>query len=68
LGVDPLGVGGDDLVECGFGVSHSGIGLAPFGFIIEVVHAIEVFRPSGWLALALSKCPALPRRGCHNDI
>jgi hypothetical protein len=25
--------------------------LAAFGFIIEVVHAIEVFQPSGWLAL-----------------
>ena len=31
---------------------YSGIGLAAFGFIIEVVHAIDVFQPSGWLALA----------------
>jgi hypothetical protein len=31
---------------------YSGIALACFGFIIEVVHAIEVFQPSGWLALA----------------
>ncbi|MBT8470648.1 MAG: hypothetical protein KJN97_18010, partial [Deltaproteobacteria bacterium] len=31
---------------------YSGIGLAGFGFILEVVHAIEVFQPSGWLALA----------------
>jgi len=31
---------------------YSGIALAGFGFIIEVVHAIEVFQPSGWLALA----------------
>jgi hypothetical protein len=31
---------------------YSGIALAAFGFIIEVVHAIEVFQPSGWLALA----------------
>jgi len=31
---------------------YAGIGLAGFGFIIEVVHAIEVFQPSGWLALS----------------
>ncbi len=31
---------------------YAGIGLAGFGFVIEVVHAIEVFQPSGWLALA----------------
>jgi hypothetical protein len=31
---------------------YSGIALGAFGFIIEVVHAIEVFQPSGWLALA----------------
>jgi hypothetical protein len=31
---------------------YSGIALAGFGFIIEVVHAVEVFQPSGWLALA----------------
>ena len=31
---------------------YAGIALAGFGFIIEVVHAIEVFQPSGWLALA----------------
>jgi len=31
---------------------YSGTALAGFGFIIEVVHAIEVFQPSGWLALA----------------
>ncbi|MGB3053111.1 MAG: hypothetical protein WBB42_19060 [Polyangiales bacterium] len=31
---------------------YSGIALASFGFVIEVVHAIEVFQPSGWLALA----------------
>jgi len=31
---------------------YSGIALSGFGFIIEVVHAIEVFQPSGWLALA----------------
>jgi len=31
---------------------YSGIALAGFGFILEVVHAIEVFQPSGWLALA----------------
>ena len=34
------------------GALYSGVGLASFGFIIEVVHAIEVFQPSGWLALA----------------
>ncbi|MBW2686252.1 MAG: hypothetical protein JRE19_10090 [Deltaproteobacteria bacterium] len=33
-------------------VLYGGIALAAFGFIIEVVHAIEVFHPSGWLALA----------------
>lgn len=31
---------------------YSGVAVAAFGFIIEVVHAIEVFQPSGWLALA----------------
>lgn len=31
---------------------YAGIGLAGFGFILEVVHAIELFQPSGWLALA----------------
>lgn len=31
---------------------YSGIALAGFGFIIEVAHAVEVFQPSGWLALA----------------
>jgi hypothetical protein len=31
---------------------YSGIALAGFGFTLEVVHAIEVFQPSGWLALA----------------
>ncbi|MBT8451290.1 MAG: hypothetical protein KJO40_04910 [Deltaproteobacteria bacterium] len=31
---------------------YSGIALAGFGFVLEVVHAIEVFQPSGWLALA----------------
>lgn len=35
---------------------HSGIGLAGLGFIIEVVHAVEVFEPSGWLALAGFGC------------
>lgn len=34
------------------GALCSGVALAAFGFIIEVVHAIEVFQPSGWLALA----------------
>jgi membrane-bound ClpP family serine protease len=34
------------------GALYSGVALAAFGFIIEVVHAIEVFQPSGWLALA----------------
>ena len=34
------------------GPLYSGIALAGFGFLIEVVHAIEVFEPSGWLALA----------------
>lgn len=31
---------------------YSGIVVAGLGFVIEVVHAIEVFQPSGWLALA----------------
>ena len=31
---------------------YSGILLAAFGFIVEVAHAVEVFQPSGWLALA----------------
>lgn len=31
---------------------YSGIALAGFGFIIEIVYAIEVFQPSGWFALA----------------
>jgi hypothetical protein len=34
------------------GALWGGIGMAAFGFVIEVVHAIEVFQPSGWLALA----------------
>lgn len=34
------------------GALWCGIGMASFGFIIEVVHAIEVFQPSAWLALA----------------
>lgn len=33
-------------------VLYSGIVLAGFGFIVEVAHAVEVFEPSGWLALA----------------
>ncbi len=32
---------------------YSGIALAAPGFITEVAHAIEVFRPSGWLALVV---------------
>ncbi len=36
------------------GSLYSGIGLAAFGFVLEVVHAIDVFEPSGWLALAAS--------------
>ena len=31
---------------------YSGISLAAFGFLVEVAHAVEVFQPSGWLALA----------------
>ncbi len=31
---------------------YAGIALAGFGFVIEVVHAIEAFEASGWLALA----------------
>ena len=31
---------------------YSGIALAGFGFIVEVAHAIDVFEPSGWPALA----------------
>ncbi len=31
---------------------YSGIGLAGFGFIVEVAHAIDVFEASGWPALA----------------
>lgn len=31
---------------------YAGIALAGFGFVLEVVHAIEVFQASGWLALA----------------
>jgi hypothetical protein len=34
------------------GALWCGIGMASVGFIIEVVHAIEVFQPSAWLALA----------------
>ena len=34
------------------GSLYSGIALAAVGFIVEVVHAIEVFEASGWLALA----------------
>lgn len=34
------------------GALYSGISLAAFGFIVEVAHAVEVFQPSGWLALA----------------
>ena len=32
---------------------YSGIALAAPGFITEVAHAIEVFEPSGWLALVM---------------
>ncbi|MDH3202616.1 MAG: hypothetical protein OEM15_17125 [Myxococcales bacterium] len=32
---------------------YSGIALTAPGFITEVAHAIEVFRPSGWLALVI---------------
>ncbi len=31
---------------------YGGISLASLGFITQVAHAIEAFRPSGWLALA----------------
>ncbi|MFW2390650.1 MAG: hypothetical protein ACN4G0_20115, partial [Polyangiales bacterium] len=31
---------------------YSGIAVAGLGFVVEVAHAIEVFQPSGWLALA----------------
>lgn len=31
---------------------YLGGGLAAFGFVLEIVHAIDVFEPSGWLALA----------------
>ena len=34
------------------GALYAGIGLAGFGFIVEVAHAIDVFEPSGWPALA----------------
>lgn len=34
------------------GALYSGIGLAGFGFIVEVAHAIDVFELSGWPALA----------------
>ena len=34
------------------GSLYSGIALAGFGFILEVVHAIDAFEASGWLALA----------------
>ena len=47
-----LGLLSYGLVGSRKGALYSGIALAAFGFIIEVVHAIEVFRPSGWLALA----------------
>lgn len=33
-------------------VLYAGAGLASFGFVLELVHAIDVFEPSGWLALA----------------
>ena len=49
-----LGLG---LLSYGFmagrrGSFYFGIALAAVGFILEVVHAIDVFEPSGWLALA----------------
>jgi len=47
-----LGVSSYGFVKGQRGPLYSGIALAGFGFIIEVVHAIEVFQPSGWLALA----------------
>ena len=47
-----LGLLSYGLVTSRKGALYSGIALAAFGFIIEVVHAIEVFQPSGWLALA----------------
>jgi hypothetical protein len=31
---------------------YPGIGLAGFGFVVEVAYAIETFEPSGWLGLA----------------
>lgn len=31
---------------------YPGIALAGLGFVVELAHAIEVFQPSGWLALA----------------
>lgn len=46
-----LGLLSYGLVTSRRGALYSGIALAAFGFIIEVVHAIEVFQPSGWLAL-----------------
>jgi hypothetical protein len=47
-----LGLLSYGLVTSRRGALYSGAALAAFGFIIEVVHAIEVFQPSGWLALA----------------
>jgi hypothetical protein len=31
---------------------YPGMALAGLGFVVEIAHAIEVFQPSGWLALA----------------
>lgn len=50
-----LGLG---LVSYGFLTSrrlalYSGVALAAPGFISEIAHAIKVFQPSGWLALAV---------------
>ncbi len=47
-----LGVSSYGFVKGQRGLLYSGIALAGLGFIIEVVHAVEVFQPSGWLALA----------------
>ena len=47
-----LGVSSYGFVKGQRGPLYFGIALAGFGFIIEVVHAVEVFQPSGWLALA----------------
>ena len=47
-----LGLLSYGLVTSRRGPLYAGIVLAAFGFVIEVVHAVEVFEPSGWLALA----------------